>query len=89
MLVAMLIKLEDRGPVFFRQQRIGQGGRPFRMWKFRTMIVDAELQGRSITVGQDPRITRVGHWLRRFKLDELPQLLNVWIGNMSSGGATT
>ena len=86
LLVAVLIKLEDRGPVFFRQQRIGQGGRLFRMWKFRTMIVDAEQLGRSITVGQDPRITEVGRWLRRFKLDELPQLLNVWIGNMSLVG---
>lgn len=86
LLVAMLIKLGDRGSVFFRQERIGQGGRPFRMWKFRTMIVDAERLGRAITVGGDPRITRVGHWLRATKVDELPQLLNVWVGDMSLVG---
>ena len=86
LMVALLIKMEGRGPVFFRQERVGQGGKSFRMWKFRTMIVDAEQLGRSITVGQDPRITRVGHWLRRFKLDELPQLMNVWTGNMGLVG---
>lgn len=85
-LVALLVKLEDGGPVFFRQVRIGRGGRPFRIWKFRTMVVDAERQGRSITVGQDPRITRIGGHLRSTKLDEIPQLLNVLVGEMSFVG---
>jgi lipopolysaccharide/colanic/teichoic acid biosynthesis glycosyltransferase len=85
-LVAVAVKLEDRGPVFFRQVRIGRGGRPFRIWKFRTMVVNAERLGRSITVGQDPRITRVGGWLRKTKLDEIPQLMNVVVGEMSLVG---
>lgn len=85
-LAAVLVKLEDRGPVFFRQVRIGRGGLPFRIWKFRTMVVDAERQGRAITVGRDPRITRIGAWLRDSKLDELPQLLNVVAGDMSLVG---
>jgi lipopolysaccharide/colanic/teichoic acid biosynthesis glycosyltransferase len=85
-LVALAVKLEDGGPVYFRQVRIGRGGRPFRIWKFRTMIVDAERQGRSITVGQDSRITRVGRHLRYTKLDEIPQLLNVLAGEMSFVG---
>jgi len=85
-LVALAVKLEDGGPVFFRQLRIGRRGRPFRIWKFRTMVVDADRQGRAITVGRDPRITRVGHWLRDSKLDEIPQLLNVFSGEMSLVG---
>lgn len=85
-LVAIAVKLEDGGPVFFRQVRIGHGGRPFRIWKFRTMVVDAERQGRAITVGQDPRITRIGRYLRTTKLDEIPQLLNVLVGEMSFVG---
>lgn len=86
LVVAFLIKAEDGGAVFFRQERVGRKGRSFRMWKFRTMIKDAERFGRAITVGGDPRITRVGHWLRATKVDELPQLLNVWVGNMSLVG---
>lgn len=86
LVVGLLIKLEDRGSVFFRQRRIGWHGHPFRMWKFRTMVVDAELKGSALTVGRDPRITRVGHWLRATKVDELPQLLNVWTGEMSLVG---
>lgn len=85
-LVAILVKLEDGGPVFFRQVRIGRRGRPFRIWKFRTMVVDAERHGRAITVGQDPRITRIGLHLRNTKLDEIPQLLNVAAGEMSLVG---
>jgi len=85
-LVALAVKLEDGGPVFFRQLRIGRRGRPFRIWKFRTMVVDADRQGRAITVGRDPRITRVGHRLRDTKLDEIPQLLNVFLGEMSLVG---
>lgn len=84
--IAGAIALEDDGPVFFRQDRVGAGGRVFRMWKFRTMVVDAERQGRQLTVGDDPRITRVGHWLRRAKLDELPQLFNVLCGEMTFVG---
>lgn len=84
--LALLVKLEDGGPVFFRQTRVGRGGRPFLIWKFRTMVVDAERLGRAITVGEDPRITRVGRWLRRTKADEFPQLLNVLVGEMSLVG---
>ena len=86
LVVAVLIKLDDRGPVFFRQRRLGLLGKPFRMWKFRTMVVDAERCGSALTVGGDPRITRIGHWLRRTKFDELPQLFNVWRGEMSLVG---
>ncbi|HJV48219.1 MAG TPA: sugar transferase [Geothrix sp.] len=85
-LVALAVKAEDGGSIFFRQVRIGRGGVPFRIWKFRTMVVDAERQGRSITVGRDPRITRIGHFLRGTKLDEIPQLLNVLVGEMSFVG---
>jgi len=86
LLVGLLVKVEDQGPIFFRQRRIGWHGHTFRMWKFRTMVVDAELKGSALTVGRDPRITRVGHWLRATKVDELPQLLNVWMGEMSLVG---
>lgn len=84
--IALLIKIEDRNGVFFRQKRIGRGGEPFFIWKFRTMVPDAERQGKSLTVGRDQRITRVGHWLRKTKLDELPQLINVLVGEMSFVG---
>lgn len=84
--IVLLIKAEDRGPVFFRQRRVGWHGVSFRMWKFRTMVVDAEQNGPALTVGRDPRITQVGRWLRATKMDELPQLLNVWIGEMSLVG---
>jgi lipopolysaccharide/colanic/teichoic acid biosynthesis glycosyltransferase len=86
LLVAALVKSEDGGPVFFRQVRIGRGGRPFRIWKFRTMVVGAERKGRAITVGADPRITGIGRFLRASKVDELPQLLNVVAGEMSLVG---
>ena len=85
-LIALLVAVTSRGPVFFRQERIGRGGRPFRIWKFRTMVVDAERLGAQITVGRDPRITRIGSWLRATKIDELPQLLNVLGGEMSFVG---
>ena len=85
-LVAVAVKLDDGGPIVFRQVRIGLGGRPFQIWKFRTMVVDAERQGRAISVGQDPRATRVGRHLRSTKLDEFPQLLNVILGEMSLVG---
>lgn len=83
--IALLIKLDDGGPVFFLQERVGYRGRRFKIWKFRTMYVGAEQKG-SLTVGSDPRITRVGRWLRKWKLDELPQLINVILGEMSLVG---
>lgn len=86
LLVALAIKLDDPGPVFYRQVRVGRGGKTFRIFKFRTMIVDADKKGLAITVGRDSRITRVGAVLRKTKLDELPQLLNVLIGEMSFVG---
>src|SRR4051794_21703739 len=83
--ISILIKLDSRGPVFFRQQRIGRGFRPFRICKFRTMV-PVEGAARSITIGHDPRITRLGHLLRKTKIDELPQLINVLRGEMSLVG---
>ncbi|MBU5613391.1 sugar transferase [Geomonas azotofigens] len=84
--VAVWIKLDSSGPVFFRQVRVGQNGRPFRIYKFRTMCMEAEARGRQITVGEDPRITASGRLLRKYKLDELPQLINVLMGDMSLVG---
>jgi len=97
-LVALLIKLEDGGPVFFAQTRVGMRGRHFRMFKFRSMYADAERrfqdvlaqndhqEGVTFKLKNDPRITRVGKWLRRLSLDELPQLINVLKGEMSLVG---
>lgn len=84
--IAAWIKCDSKGPVFFRQERVGRFGKTFRIFKFRTMCLDAEAKGRQITVGADPRITQSGKFLRRYKLDELPQLLNVIIGDMSLVG---
>jgi lipopolysaccharide/colanic/teichoic acid biosynthesis glycosyltransferase len=86
LVVALLVKAEDGGPVFFRQERVGYRGRPFRIWKFRTMVPGAEARGLPLTVGRDVRVTRVGAWLRRLKLDELPQLFNVLAGEMTLVG---
>ena len=86
LVLAAVVKTGDGGPVFFRQERVGYQGRPFRMWKFRTMVSDAETRGLPLTVGRDARVTRVGAWLRRLKLDELPQLFNVLVGDMSLVG---
>lgn len=85
-LIAIAVKLDSPGPVLFRQERVGRHGESFRIRKFRTMVPDAPKLGGAITVGRDPRITRVGHWLRRYKLDELPQLIDVLVGNMSLVG---
>lgn len=86
LLLALVIKLDSPGPVFFRQQRVGRFGRPFFIHKFRTMRVDAERAGGPLTVGADPRVTRVGRWLRAHRLDELPQLIDVLRGEMSLVG---
>jgi lipopolysaccharide/colanic/teichoic acid biosynthesis glycosyltransferase len=84
--VALWIKLDAPGPVFFRQQRVGRHGVPFSIHKFRTMRVDAAARGLPLTVGADPRITRAGAFLRRTRLDELPQLIDVLQGTMSLVG---
>jgi len=84
--IAAAIKLDSRGPVFFRQERVGLNGRPFRIHKFRTMVSDAESSGPQLTRQDDPRITRVGSFLRRHKLDELAQLIDVVRGDMSIVG---
>jgi lipopolysaccharide/colanic/teichoic acid biosynthesis glycosyltransferase len=98
LVVAVLIRLDSRGPILFRQERMGRGGRPFRIFKFRTMTADAEdrlpeLEARNESAGgvlfkirRDPRVTRLGRLLRRTSLDELPQLLNVLRGEMSLVG---
>ena len=86
LLVAGLIKLSDGGPVFFGQWRVGRRDEHFRMWKFRSMVMGADRLGPAITVGRDPRITRLGHRLRQTKLDELPQLWNVFRGHISLVG---
>ena len=86
-LAAILIKLESRGPVIYRQRRVGLGGRPFELWKLRTMVPGAESMGAGIYVVEgDPRITRTGRVLRRFSLDELPNLINVVRGEMAIVG---
>jgi lipopolysaccharide/colanic/teichoic acid biosynthesis glycosyltransferase len=84
--IALLVKLDSPGPVFFRQERVGRYGKAFRIHKFRTMRHDPVGAGPQITVGADARITRVGAFLRASKLDELAQLIDVWLGDMSLVG---
>ena len=86
LLLALAIRLDSAGPVFFRQARVGRFGVLFDIHKFRTMRVDAPALGLPLTVGRDARITRVGHWLRHYRLDELPQVLDVLLGRMSLVG---
>ena len=86
LLIAILIKLDSRGPVFYRQERITQYGREFRIHKFRTMVANADKIGTAVTVGNDSRITRLGSRLRRMRIDEIPQLFDVLSGDMSFVG---
>lgn len=84
--LAFWIKMDSTGPIFFRQERVGKSGNLFWIFKFRTMVFNAESLGAKVTVGQDPRITRGGEFLRKYKLDELPQLINILKGEMSLVG---
>lgn len=86
LILAIWIKLDSKGPVFYRQVRVGRNNKDFRIFKFRSMRVGAD-KGSLVTIGgRDPRVTRSGYWIRKFKLDELPQLINVFIGDMSLVG---
>ena len=85
-IIAWMIKREDQGPVFYRQERVTTYGKHFRIHKFRTMVVNADKIGTTVTVGNDSRITKVGRKLRRFRLDELPQVFDVILGDMSFVG---
>ena len=85
-IVSIAIKLDSKGSILFLQKRVGRYGKEFNIYKFRTMVTDAEKLGKQITVGKDSRITRVGAFLRKFKIDELPQLFNVLKGDMSLVG---
>ena len=85
-IVSIWIKLDSKGPVFFRQERVTTYGKHFRIFKFRTMVNDAEKKGSLVTVGNDARITRVGEKIRHVRLDEIPQLINVLTGDMTFVG---
>ncbi|MFN3343926.1 MAG: sugar transferase [Flavobacteriales bacterium] len=86
LLIGLIIKLDSPGPVFYLQERVGKNGALFTLFKFRTMRIDSD-KAAAITIGErDSRITRIGYWLRKFKLDELPQLINAWKGEMSLVG---
>lgn len=86
LILAIWIKLDSQGPVFYRQVRVGRFNKDFRIFKFRSMRVGAD-KGSLVTIGgRDPRVTRSGYWIRKFKLDELPQLINVFVGDMSLVG---
>lgn len=84
--VSIAIKLDSKGNILFLQKRVGKDGVPFNIYKFRTMVTDAEKLGKQITVGKDSRITKTGAFLRKYKIDELPQLFNVLKGDMSLVG---
>lgn len=84
--LAIWIKIDSKGPVFYKQVRVGQNGIDFNLFKFRSMVVDADKKGLITVGGRDPRITRSGYFIRKYKLDELPQLINVLLGDMSLVG---
>lgn len=84
--LAIWIKIDSTGPVFYKQVRVGQNGIDFGLFKFRSMVVDADKKGLITVGGRDPRITRSGYFIRKYKLDELPQLINVLVGDMSLVG---
>ena len=84
--LAIWIKIDSKGPVFYKQVRVGQNGIDFGLFKFRSMVVDADKKGLITVGGRDPRITRSGYFIRKYKLDELPQLINVLLGDMSLVG---
>ena len=84
--LAIWIKIDSKGPVFYKQVRVGQNGFDFGLFKFRSMVVDADKKGLITVGGRDPRITRSGYFIRKYKLDELPQLINVLVGDMSLVG---
>jgi lipopolysaccharide/colanic/teichoic acid biosynthesis glycosyltransferase len=84
--LAVWIKLDSKGPVFFRQVRVGKNGKDFKIYKFRSMRRGADKKGLITVGGRDPRITRSGYYIRKYKLDELPQLINVFVGDMSIVG---
>lgn len=86
LIVGLLVKMTSKGPVFYRQIRVGRYGRDFKIWKFRTMVKDADKNGQLITKSDDRRITPIGHVLRKYKIDELPQLINVLCNDMSLVG---
>ena len=85
-ILAIWIKIDSKGPVFYKQVRVGQNGIDFGLFKFRSMVVDADKKGLISVGGRDPRITRSGYFIRKYKLDELPQLINVLVGDMSLVG---
>ena len=85
-MLAIWIKIDSKGPVFYKQVRVGQNGINFGLFKFRSMVVDADKKGLITVGGKDPRITRSGYFIRKYKLDELPQLINVLVGDMSLVG---
>ena len=82
-MLAIWIKIDSEGPVFYRQVRVGKGNRDFRLFKFRSMRVGSDRKGLITVGGRDPRVTRSGYYIRKYKLDELPQLINVFTGDMS------
>lgn len=85
-IMSILIKLDSKGPVFYRQERVTTYGRMFRIFKFRTMVQNADKIGSLVTLGEDPRITRIGKIIRKFRIDEFPQVINILIGDMSFVG---
>src|SRR5690554_977990 len=86
LILAILLKIESKGPLFYLQSRVGRYGKDFKIFKFRTMFVGSDKKGLLTLGDRDPRVTRIGYYLRKYKLDELPQLINVLIGNMSFVG---